>query len=445
MSDLDQEFMDLANEEQANQVRPESVVGGSNKGDYETIYWAGLEPKKIRPIRFLGNNPQARNLGPYDAKIVNFAWIKGDDGKNFRSILPPYEDNQNHLMWRIISKVNEVTFINKKKVALHSDKKCHGIVNKNGLASSDKRFKYEKGWAGKNVMIANVLDREDMEWHRENKHTKLLSRNIFVNAEGREYPEDGVPVFGLYQAIVQSIFKHYGSWEKYDIGIERTGETQPAYKVYNASKLAEAGLPEVASIQDSIVVAPLTEEEASWERYDISKIYRFTSFTKYFNKLKSTIKLIDSELGTNFYEEFQDEVAEEKIAREAEKARKEEAADFNERPNTATAEKAEADTVVEAEQPVRESRTRETAKLEVDTTGDGYAPGTEALPYFDKLPEEHKRMFVSVTLDKNGKPIDATYNVPEGERIFDCSNSKADCKFPSPESFTMCPNCGEQF
>jgi hypothetical protein len=316
---LDDEFMGLA-DDLNDQSRGGS--GDFTPPEYETPEWTGLEVGSTKVVRFLGTHPQAKNLSVTDPRIVNFAWIKGDNGKNFRSVLPAKEAEPDHLMWRIISAVNKVEYINRKRVfvneAQHPD--IFNIVNKNGLKPDDKKFKFEKGWPGKNVMIANVIDREMMDWHREHKHSRLLSRNVYVSPDGKVYPEDGVPVYGIYEAIVADIFKHYGSWEKYDIGIIRTGQMQPAYKVFNATAFSKVpNLPDLVGKSHLVVDGPLTAEEAGWERYDIGKIYKHTTYTKYYNRLKQTIKGIDAALRTNFLEELKELADTEKAQWEAEK------------------------------------------------------------------------------------------------------------------------------
>ena len=173
-----------------------------------------------------------------------------------------------------------------------------------------KMFMFEKGWTGRNVLLMNVLDREQMEWHKENKHSMLISRNIGVGKDGTEFPEVGVPSYGFSGAL-GNLFKFYGSWEKYDIGITRTGLKEAPYRVINATKYIE----ETGDKSDLVLEAPLTDEERAYEQYDLGKLFQLTNYTKIYNHLKGKIARIDATLNTKFLDDLKFLVDKEKKER----------------------------------------------------------------------------------------------------------------------------------
>ena len=89
-----------------------------------------------------------------------------------------------------------------------------------------------------------------------------------------------------------------------DIGMSRTGLTTPAYEVFNANRNPERiQNPDL----EKLLGDPngLTEEEKTWEPYDLDKIFGVTSYTRIFNRLQKSLMKIDSALGTGFYKEIE--------------------------------------------------------------------------------------------------------------------------------------------
>ena len=64
---------------------------------------------------------------------------------------------------------------------------------------------------------------------------------------------------------------------------------------------------------NSMAVRPLTEEELSWERTDLDKIYPTTSYQKIYNRLKLFIQQVDAAFKTNFTDELEKLVEDEKV------------------------------------------------------------------------------------------------------------------------------------
>lgn len=442
----DSDFQDFAKDFEKEEAQKRERRGGSFAGgNYTEIKWTGLEPNKMKVVRVLGGVPNSANSDNFTARTAQVAWIRGDDGKNFRCVLPPKDENPEHLMWRVIERVNEVTWINKKRIPVNETKhpEIYNLVNSNGLPDSDQRKKYDRGWTGRNVIVMNVIDREQMDWHRENKHTMLLSRNIGVSADGsREYPEEGVPVYGFFNVIATNLFKHYGNWENYDIGIVRLGTTQTPYQLINASVYAKNNLPELpSSMKPYVSLEPLTEEEAGWARYDLKKMYSPSTFTKIYNHLQVAFRTIDAKLGTKFFQELEYEMEQEKKAREAQQA--EQASSTSEQYE----KEAAAQTVISTPQtpsaPVKASVTeaapaRTRVSKPVATNGLS-AEDIALLKGWSKLSPAQQAEITSI--EKNAKGVLTNINFSTSDALLRCPT----CNMPGPETYTACPGCGTEF
>jgi rubrerythrin len=300
---------------------------------------------------------------------------------------------------------------------------------------------FDRGWEGRQVLLMNIIDREQQEWHKENKHTMLLSRNVGTDAEGRTYPEDGVPSYGFTSQLA-NLFKYYKSWEKYDIGITRTGLKESPYRIINASKYFE----EVPSdLQEFVSTDPLTEEELAYERYNLDQLYRVTTYTKIFNRLKSKIAIIDATLGTKYLSEMEYAVEKEKetftqLYGNSAEATEDGEVDETPKPSVVV-EKAiptssalddlEADT---SSQPLPAAMTRTRTKVNAAPDFD-----VRYLKGWDKLSQEEKDSIIGITV-KNEQVVDIKYKDPTWT-LLRCP----ECSTPSPEHFSHCPACGSPF
>lgn len=402
--------------------------GGGFQANYEEIQWSGLEPNKMKIIRAVGGPPDS-GLDKTTARTVRISYIYGDDGKPFRCILPERSDDPGHLLWKIISRVKAVEWIDKKRVNVVEQRypEIYNIVTKNGLSGADKRAIYDRGWEGQLKLVMNIIDREQMDWHREHKHTMLLSKNIGVGKDGRLWPEEGVPSWG-FSSLLGQLFKFYKSWEKYDIGITRTGIKETPYRVINACKhIEEVTPPELAKL---VVNLPLTEEEASWERYDLSKIFGVTRYTKIYNKLRITIARIDATLGTNFEAELKNLVEKEKEEFAAMRAANEGAPEASETTYGASAGTDVQDAATPAAVPPQ-TRTPVASSTAFDTS---------KLLGWNELSAADKALISGVTINSEGAVTELQFTDPNLV-LLGCNK----CKVPSPEAFTVCPACGLHF
>ena len=322
---------------------------------------------------------------------------------------------------KVIRAAKGCRWINGKRVCLLQEKNpaLYDKVDKNGFDPSDFRYKVDKGWAGRAVFLANVIDRGQMDTHRSTKHSMLLSKKISYKGD-KEYAEDGVPAYGFVDKLIPKVVA-YGPWERYDLSVRKTGQMSNPYQVCVASRVPEEVQSDVR--QYIVTQNELTEEEASWERYDLNKLYATTSYTKLWNRLRDTIKAIDKELDTHFYEELKELADKEKEKLESEEAEAKE----EEISEVATVtEAAPFDINPAPKAPIKERRV---PTRDIDWS---------LLPHADLLSDSQKAMIKSVTKQEDGS-ICVDYDTDE--TIYRCIDG---CSIDGiPESFTICPVCGK--
>lgn len=413
--DLDALFENYA-EEQEREAKASKGTGSFQK-TYENIAWTGLETNEPKILRVVGGPPDS-GINGYTAKTCTIAWVNGDDGKRFKLIRPSFDEDSQYIINRIISKINGVKWVNGQKTfpVKESHPELFNLIEKNGLQEGDKKYIFDRGWKGKEVLIMNVIDRSQMEWHRENKHTMLLAKSV-TESNGNEYADEGVSAFSLKPKFTH-LFKSYGSWEKYDMAITKTSMKDNAYIVVNASnspREVNKAYQQYISTDDF-----LTDEEKSWEKYDIAKFYKPTSVIKIYNRLKNTIKRIDYALGTDFLKDLEREVEAEKKRLEEEKPEEVKQEELNEKKAYET-----------------RTRTRKVDIAEVELE-------REALPYGDTLDEKVKARIISAVHtpnDKHAQHWDIKWAYPD-EELAACPV----CDTHAPlEGVDVCPACGEQF
>lgn len=424
-----------------------SSSGNNNQITYEEQKWVGLDQGKYHIMRIVGNPPESMTPGfkaaDTDAHEIYYSEIKADDGKKFQLRLPVRGDlpEKDHLMWRIIDKVLTVTWTNKVKSYKYQDK-FPDIFNKvkfGGWDSSNpaeaKNHQYSKGWSGQKIVLMNVIDRED-NWCAENKHTKLLARQIstkqYPDGTVAEFVSKGIPSYGFLNKL-GGLVANYKTWENYDIGVKRTGIKTEPYQIINATAFVNGKIPEIP--QDKIPLVnlnPLTDEEKAYERYNIAKLFGPVTYAKIDAKLGASIKLIDACLGTNFYTELQTLKAEEAAKWEAEKAEKEAesaTAPAQVAPVTVTASITDPvygignRTAPVNQTPIPEAASATTARR----TAVPAAPAidTSLLKGYEYLTPEQKAEIVSITKKADGV-LDIVYRSADG----------------SPVTTVPCPICG---
>lgn len=449
---IDDEFAEEAKRAEAEELaRQESRKRGS--GGFEDIKWTGFtDSPQTKLLRFLGKHPDLHygttipSSNEFDAHVVNMSRIIGDNGKQMDLILPLYDRDPNHIMWRIIDRMNSVEWhkvpdpkdakkVISTKVYTNESKypEIFGIVNFSGLPPENKQRKFGligKGWKGREVLIANVIDRELAEWHKANQHSALLAKKITFknNPDGSttEFVEKGIPSYGL-NSLLNGLRKTYGDWEKYDIGFTRSGTKDAPNTVCNAGRTPET-LPE--ALQDLVVIGALTAEEAAYKQYAIGKIFKVTTYTKLWNRLHLTIERIDACLGTYYAEEL-------KKLSETEKELSQEAATDEVEDETPV------DVPDEAQDETQEAQATPEKKVVARTVKESVKESKPSdLPGWSKLSEGDKAQIVSVVAPKAGDTAwEIIFSDKASKRVGECP----DCGTESPETFQSCPGCGASF
>ena len=437
-NDLDSLFKQFAKKAEADAKK--ASTGTYVPRDYEEIKFTGLETGIPSILRSVGG-PFNSNLDNTTARTVTIAWVVGDDGKKFKLIRPSFQEDPNYIINRIISRVKQIKWNNGEKTYPVKDKfpEIYNLVDKNGLSKDDSRYKFDKGWTGKEVLLMNVIDRAQMDWHKENKHTMLLAKSVNVSPEGVEYPDEGVSAYAITPALLQ-LFKYYGSWEKYDIAITRTGDMHNAFIVENATKnpeRVEHGMEQYISNSDH-----LSAEEKSWERYDLEKIYRVSTSHKIYNHLKGSIARIDTALGTHFLSELEAEVEKEKVIFNELYGEKEEAESSSVEDTTPPFETGSVSNTVAPETKTTSATTSgsaSTTRTRVIAPKVANSEAWKELHYGDTLDEKLRSKIKSVT-----KIDDEHYNIEWDLPIEDLASCPT-CGAVAPLDATICPCCGLDF
>jgi hypothetical protein len=456
MNQQELDELDLAFGSMAEQAAKEEADRASRKGQggsftYEQVKWTGLETGTMKVVRCLGAGPDLgmiegkKPATPFDARVVRMARIIDDKGKQMKLVLPRRANDPNHILWRIIDRVNEVdwvpdpegkpsqsdpskvrnlkVFVNERR---HPD--LFNIVNFSNLSESDPKRKFGlmgKGWEGREVLIMNVLDRAMINWHRENKHSALLAKNVTISKkdDGKvmEFVDEGIPAYGFTE-LLNALLTTYKYWGKYDIGIIRTGQASPAYKVFNLSRT-----PEVApkDLQSLIVMTPTSDEEEGWERYDLDKMFGVTSFTKLWNRLHLTISMIDAKMGTSYSVELKKLADQEATERAAKKIEEAEEDDEVQEPEVEQTEV--------TQRPARTVVAPESSKA--GSLGPEFLLGWPVMTAV-----EQASVMEVITLGTATTPSVLKY-IPSYKKMAECS----ECHTKSPLEFTHCPGCGFAF
>lgn len=426
---LDDEFKQFAQQTAQDEADRKNRAGFTY--EFENIKWTGLHKaekgkRHIKVIRALGGVPNT-NKTPYDARTVRVAEIICDDKKKRFFKFPHYEENKAYLFWRIINHVLEVQWgEDKKKIFVHetAHPQIFQMVKNNSFPIGSMQQKTTYGWSGRDMFVMNCIDRSMYKWHQENKHSALLSKEIrnWVSPDGKEieFATQGIPAYGFVQTIAAELFAFYGWWGKYDIAIERTGTMNAPYRIVNCEKNPEKLTDEVKKL---VVIGPLTEEELSWECYDLSKLFKVTSYTKWWNNLKSSIAAIDTALGTHYYTELKSLVDQEKVEREARKQAGEDVDSSEDNEAGVDDKSAEDDSDAT---PTIETRTPPQANNQAQ------------VHCIDKLPPQLKEQIETFGFDAAGKFF---IKYKGNETTVGCTV----CGVPSPKSFSQCPKCGVLF
>ena len=410
---------------QHKKEKEEKATRGQGGFEFEEIAYVALENNRETVVRLLGLPYPFREEGS-DVKLTNMSMILGDDDKKFRCTWPTKEENPNWILRKIFDKIMAYDWNSAESKKDYKNALTHPAIFNRVFKNDKPEQTYESGWAPKPICLWNVIDRSDLDWHKENKKTKVLSKKLSMYGPNNDkvWYETGVPQY-LYEIVWNNVVEYSGDWIDYDVILSKTSET-PWYKAFH-------GIDELKKISTEskplIFDGPLTDEEKSWTMYDFDKLFKVTSYGKIKKKLGVFIQRVDAAFETKYTAELEELVA----AEEAAKPKSEEKA---EEPKKEVENKPAAPSTPSDETPKPATRKTRAAKEETVITGINWEEMSENFEGILKLSEAEKAMVSSINDDGTW-----SYEIDDSDELFECSN----CGFESPGAFSSCPNCGHSF
>jgi hypothetical protein len=293
-----------------------SRQNGGGFGGFPDIPWAPLYQDKQQVFRFAGLPYLVREKGT-DSKRVFVAMILGDDDKKFRCIGPNPDVRKDWILYRVTNKVLDRKW-NKDKPSPRGkgdweylNAMTHPDLYNRCAKNNNLENAYDKGWRFSAVVLVNVIDRANYDWHLSNKKYRLLSKKANAYNDTMFF-DVGVP-YMLYKLIEDDIVACDGNvcWEDYDIVIKKLSEN-PWYKVYHGvDDVKKLDVDVKALVQDR----GLTPEEASWKMNDIDNLFPITSYKRIKDKLGLFFQRVDKAFNAHYYDELCSLVEKEEAAR----------------------------------------------------------------------------------------------------------------------------------
>jgi len=472
MSDMEALFKKAVKQNKEEKKRSEQG-GGFTPTDRELVQWSALEANQFKLVRFLGKPIELREssafpeLTPYSPKTIYSSMIVGDDGKKFRCIFPSKQENKGWILWKVMNKVLSYDWNPNKGERGEKEYRYKDDFPSlfQRVAKNDKvENTYETGWRPSGYIVQNIIDRtpESYEWHKKNKKTMLLSKKASpIGDTGNYFYEPGYPptLYGRGNSDesgevsgIMEVVESNGDFNLYDIVVQKLS-IKPYYKVFHPveeyKKLLakfdgdeDALVEGIPGFDSSVVERPLTEEEKTWEWYNLDERFQVTAYTKIKNRLGVFIQDVDKKLNTHFYQELENLVAEEQ--KEWEKNKKEENTS-----TTVTKEKEvetkseESDNKEADEEPKTRKRRGSEIKEESEFSVEKILREHSELKGADHMTPEMKALVKEVVYNEDGTVKNFKYSTDED--VFDCVNADEGCTMTAPESFTHCPLCGESF
>ncbi len=406
---------------------------------YSKLMPQGHVSKGYVQVRVLGNPMEFRNgsdeMGvlpdPTSPKVVYQSWVMSDDKKKFPVVWPSREERPDWILYRVMDKVLEAKWDPTSNTKRYLNQETHPDLFLRVFKNNNTKNPYEKGWYPKALMVMNVIDRSKMTLHREKKHTFILSKA----SEGKERDKDGNIIEyadGGVSPLVYDALMHVvgevGDFNAYDVIVKRT-EDRPYYQVFHGTeKLRFADFPYFKS---EFIDAPLTEEELSWERYNIDTLYPITPYKVILAKLRQFFVQLDREFGTAFLPEL-----EQLVEAEAKEQAKAPVKTETSSPTTVAQPPVSESKPIESPAPVARRSPAPAPKQEVEEQD----PRREALmqagyKHQGKLTDEE--LDVIEYVDDDGSIV---WSEDAGE-LLACDA----CNTMTPGSLHHCPKCGAFF
>jgi len=285
--------------------------GGFEQPLYSKLLSEKSSTKGYVQVRVLGNPREFRNGDPANGipadptapKTVYQSWVLPDDLKNkFPVTWPSREEKPDWIMYKVLDKVLEGKWDPSTNSKRYTNQETHPELFLRVFKNNNTKNPYEKGWMPKGMVVMNVIDRQRMAEHREKKHTFILTKaSEGTDKEGKstEYFDGGVSNL-IYDGLM-AVVGTCGDYNEYDVVVKRT-EDKPYYAVYHGTE--KLRFADFAAFNPKTIESPLTEEELSWERYNINKLHPITPYKVILAKLRQFFLQVDKEFGTKFLDEL---------------------------------------------------------------------------------------------------------------------------------------------
>jgi len=423
---------------QREQEKIEEQEKRNRSFQYDPIDYCALKIRVPKIIRIFGLPYHVRE-DEFSPKIINISMIAGDNDKPFRCIWPLKEVQPDWILWRIFDRVLEYDWDSSTNTKIFRNQEKHPAIFTRVFKNNKPHIAYEKGWKPSTNVVMNVIDRAQMDWHKENQSTLVLSKRVSeskkANGEVALFYDAGVPKM-LYDMILDDIVEHYGDWTTYDIAITKLDD-KPWYKVAYLLNRKEEFSNDLIEL---MVDGPLTEEEKLYKQFDLDKLFQVTSYQKIKNRLKAFIQQVDSAFNTTYYEELCELAEKEKEERG--KKQVDDAAEFFEEEAKKEKEEKIVDEKTKIEVETSEKKVKENDEnppMEEKKTRARRVPKSIDLDSFGytgviKLTEDEKKLIV-------GANESGAFIYGNDEQLYSCPT----CEFEAPGSFHCCPKCGEEF
>lgn len=449
MSDMTELFKKAAKKRKEEKKQQEQN-GGFAPQDREIPQYTSLETDGFKLLRFLGEPISMRSQST-SPKIIYSTFILGDDDKKFRCIFPSKQEDPSWILHKVMNKVLAYTWdsnAGENGARVYHNKDSHPTIF-NRVAKNNNDHHLETGWRPTPYVVQNVIDRDPTmyKWHKDNKKTALLSKKAREMQNGEMFYEPGFPI-SLYNTILEEVVEVNGDPNTYDVVVQKITE-QPFYKVFHPVEDYKKLLAKFDGEEEELLKGipgfdrnkaedPLTEEELSWEMYDLDKFYPVTSYRKIQNRLNIFLASVDKAFGTKFVEELAEKVEEEKKQWKVEGQNKD---------TTTVTKKEEVTDKKETEEVEEKPKKRRREKPETEST-DGFSVEKilnehDELKGAKYLTPEMKAIIKDVEYNNDGTVKNFKYDTDAD--ILECINADEGCTMTAPETFTHCPLCGEDF
>lgn len=270
------------------------------------IEFVGLEDKVNLAFRIVGK-PFELRTEPTDPQFMFYSQVMGDNG-HFKNI--NWAANTDSSGVRDTNHPDRSWILYRIMETARSEEWDDGIGKYIPKLPNSKSYAwYAKSYRGKfpvpfyprKLVVMNVIPRQNREWCETHKHTAILSCKLDRwQYQGKDYSYaiPGIPL-NLYEYIADYAVPTLGGLDVTDVILQKRAH-QKDYMVTWGKWDQPPGLKEV------VVAGEISEEEKSWQKYDIDEITKPASYSKLWKCFQEHIRDVDKEHGTHYLEELRE-------------------------------------------------------------------------------------------------------------------------------------------